>query len=114
MCLNNSNMANIRELCAQLGFDSIHQFGIHPKHAGDIKYDATLLLVASREFVRKHVAKHGYPDLAEAAVHRNLYTDFVPIAHDFLSHNGFAQKHWPAGSALKPWHGPRWPKDTDL
>lgn len=112
--LDNSNMANIREICAQLGFDSITQFGVHPKHAGDIKYDATPLLEESQEFVRGYVAQHGYPDLTEAAVQRNLYTDFVPIAHVFLNHNKFAQKHWPRGSTLNPWRGPKWPKDTDL
>lgn len=107
-------MANIRELCAHLGFDAIAQLGIHPKTNNEFKYDATPLLEVCQDFIKQHVAEHEYPDLSEAAVHRNLYTDFVPIAHELLRHNHLAQKYWPEGTAARPFRGPKWPKDADL
>lgn len=107
-------MANIRELCAQLGFNSIAQLGIYPKKYDELKYDATPLLEKSQEFVKAHVARHGYPDLSEAAVLRNLYMDSVPISHKFLNHNRFAEKYWPTGTVERPFRGPKWGKDTDL
>ena len=112
--LTTNIMANIRELCAQLGFNSITHLGIYPKNDGEFIYDASPLLEASQNFVKEHVAKHGYPDLSKAAVHRNLFVDFVPIAHDFLKHNRFAQQYWPVGSVERPFRGPKWKKDTDL